>query len=58
MIAAALSVQDPRERPIEAQQAADQAHRRFADEKIDFLSFLKLWTFVQEGSSTRNRTAS
>ncbi len=48
IIAAALSVQDPRERPLEAQQAADQAHRQFADDKSDFLSFVKLWTFVQE----------
>ncbi|MEW5879693.1 MAG: ATP-dependent RNA helicase HrpA [Pseudomonadota bacterium] len=48
IIAAALSVQDPRERPLEAQQAADQAHRRFADEKSDFLSFVKLWNFVEE----------
>ncbi len=48
IIASALSVQDPRERPLEAQQAADQAHRRFADEKSDFLAFVKLWEFVNE----------
>jgi ATP-dependent helicase HrpA len=48
VIAAALSVQDPRERPLDAQQAADQAHRRFADERSDFLSLLKLWEFVRE----------
>ncbi|MDZ7653178.1 MAG: ATP-dependent RNA helicase HrpA [Burkholderiaceae bacterium] len=48
IIAAALSVQDPRERPVEAQQAADQAHRQFADDKSDFLSFVKLWHFVHE----------
>ncbi|HXF47010.1 MAG TPA: ATP-dependent RNA helicase HrpA [Burkholderiaceae bacterium] len=48
IIAAALSVQDPRERPLEAQQAADQAHRKFADEKSDFLAFVKLWNFVAE----------
>ncbi|MCK6429504.1 MAG: ATP-dependent RNA helicase HrpA, partial [Burkholderiaceae bacterium] len=47
IIAAALSVQDPRERPLEAQQAADHAHRKFADEKSDFLSFVKLWNFVE-----------
>ena len=40
IIAAALSVQDPRERPLEAQEAADDAHRRFADERSDFLSFI------------------
>jgi ATP-dependent helicase HrpA len=48
VIAAALSVQDPRERPLDAQAAADQAHRRFADDKSDFMSFLKLWDFVHE----------
>ncbi|MCU0938917.1 MAG: ATP-dependent RNA helicase HrpA, partial [Burkholderiaceae bacterium] len=48
VIAAALSVQDPRERPVEAQQAADLAHKQFADDKSDFLSFVKLWNFVHE----------
>lgn len=48
IIASALSVQDPRERPPEAQEAADQAHRRLADDKSDFLSFVKLWKFVHE----------
>ncbi len=45
VIASALSVQDPRERPMEAQQAADQAHRRFADEHSDFMSLLKVWDY-------------
>ena len=48
IVAAALSVQDPRERPLEAQQAADQAHRKFADERSDFLTFVKLWNFIDE----------
>ncbi|MBZ0093299.1 MAG: ATP-dependent RNA helicase HrpA, partial [Sulfuricellaceae bacterium] len=48
VIAAALSVQDPRDRPMERQQAADQAHRRFADEQSDFLAFQHLWTFYDE----------
>ena len=43
VIAAALSVQDPRERPLDAQAAADQSHARFADPRSDFVSFLKLW---------------
>jgi ATP-dependent helicase HrpA len=43
VIAAALSVQDPRERPLERAAAADEKHARFADERSDFLSFLKLW---------------
>ncbi len=45
IVAAALSSQDPRERPIDAQQAADQQHRRFADEQSDFLAFVKLWDY-------------
>jgi ATP-dependent helicase HrpA len=48
VIAAALSVQDPRERPLSAQEAADAAHRKFADERSDFLTFLRLWNFVHE----------
>jgi ATP-dependent helicase HrpA len=48
VVASALSVQDPRERPLEAQEAADQAHRRLADDRSDFLSLVKLWNFVQE----------
>jgi ATP-dependent helicase HrpA len=43
IIAAALSVQDPRERPMEMQDAADQAHAKFRDEQSDFLSYLHLW---------------
>ncbi|MDR0577919.1 MAG: ATP-dependent RNA helicase HrpA [Candidatus Accumulibacter sp.] len=43
IIAAALTVQDPRERPQERQGAADAAHRKFADEKSEFLAWLKLW---------------
>ena len=45
VIAAALSVQDVRERPLEVQEAADNAHRRFADERSDFMSLVKLWRF-------------
>src|SRR5438477_587339 len=44
LIAAALSVQDPRERPLEKAQAADERHARFAHERSDFLSLLKLAT--------------
>jgi ATP-dependent helicase HrpA len=43
VIAAALSVQDPRERPLDKQDAADAEHAEFRDEHSDFLSFLKLW---------------
>ncbi|MGH8173982.1 MAG: ATP-dependent RNA helicase HrpA [Rhodanobacteraceae bacterium] len=43
VLAAFLSIQDPRERPADARQAADQAHAEFADTKSDFASVLKLW---------------
>ena len=49
VIAAALSVQDPRERPLERAQAADEAQKKFADEKSDFFGFLKLWRFFEDG---------
>ncbi|HTP94800.1 MAG TPA: ATP-dependent RNA helicase HrpA, partial [Burkholderiales bacterium] len=48
VIAAALSVQDPRDRPLARQGAADAAHARFDDEKSDFLAYLKLWGFFQD----------
>lgn len=47
IIAAALSVQDPRLRPMEAQDAADEAHLQFRDPQSDFLSFLKLWEWFE-----------
>ncbi|MFC6882457.1 ATP-dependent RNA helicase HrpA [Actinomadura yumaensis] len=48
VIAAALSIQDPRERPAEHQQAADELHRRFADPTSDFLAYLNLWNHLRE----------
>src|SRR4051812_29344320 len=48
VIAAALSIQDPRERPVEHQQAADTSHARFADPTSDFLGWLQLWTYVHD----------
>lgn len=48
VICAALSVQDPRERPMDKQQAADEAHRQFRDEESDFLTYLNLWRHLQE----------
>ena len=47
IIASALSVQDPRDRPLEHQKAADEAHRKFADEKSEFLSYLKIWKWFE-----------
>ena len=48
VIAAALSIQDPRERPLEHQQAADAKHARFRDPDSDFLTLLNLWRYLQE----------
>ncbi len=48
IIAAALSIQDVRERPSEKTAQADQSHARFADEDSDFISYLNLWNYLQE----------
>ena len=48
IIASALATQDPRERPLEQAAAADQAHLQFADERSEFLSFVKLWDWYQD----------
>src|SRR5262249_55420802 len=48
VIASALAVPDPRERPLDRTQAADQAHLRFRDERSDFLSLLALWEFFAD----------
>lgn len=48
IVVAALSIQDPRERPFEKQQASDEKHNRFKDKQSDFISFLNLWAYVNE----------
>ena len=48
VVAAALSAQDPRERPRDVQQKADALHKRFRDERSDFVGFLRLWEFVRD----------
>ncbi|MEZ5590607.1 MAG: ATP-dependent RNA helicase HrpA [Gammaproteobacteria bacterium] len=48
VIASALAIQDPRERPLEKQQAADEKHRRFRDQESDFVAFLNLWNYYHE----------
>ncbi|HET7596323.1 MAG TPA: ATP-dependent RNA helicase HrpA, partial [Burkholderiales bacterium] len=53
VIAAALSIQNPRERPIERADAADRAHEAFRDERSDFLGFLKIWNFFDEAQRHR-----
>lgn len=54
-IASALSIQDPRERPLDAQEKADAAHAKFADERSDFLSFINFWNFYHEHAKTLSR---
>lgn len=53
IIASGLSIQDPRERPLDAQQQADQAHREFNHEKSDFLSYVNLWHWVEKARSQK-----
>ncbi|XVU22289.1 ATP-dependent RNA helicase HrpA [Actinoplanes sp. CA-054009] len=48
VIAAALSIQDPRERPADKQQQADEKHARFTDKESDFFSYLNLWRYLRE----------
>ncbi|MFJ5227870.1 ATP-dependent RNA helicase HrpA [Streptomyces sp. NPDC088400] len=57
VIAAALSIQDPRERPAEKQAQADQQHARFKDETSDFLAFINLWRYVREQQKTLSSSA-
>jgi len=55
-IAAALSIQDPRERPFDRAEAADRAHEPFQDERSDFFGYLKLWKFFDD--ALRHRKSS
>ncbi|WP_302621457.1 ATP-dependent RNA helicase HrpA [Aliivibrio logei] len=48
IIAAALSIQDPRERPSDKKQASDEKHKRFNHEDSDFLTFVNIWQYVKE----------
>ncbi|MGV9393536.1 ATP-dependent RNA helicase HrpA [Streptomyces olivaceus] len=57
VIAAALSIQDPRERPAEKQAQADQQHARFKDETSDFLAFLNLWRYLREQQKERGSSS-
>jgi ATP-dependent helicase HrpA len=54
VIAAALSIQDPRERPVDKQEQATQAHARFVDKESDFLAYLNLWNYLQEQQKQRS----
>ncbi|MGB5833986.1 MAG: ATP-dependent RNA helicase HrpA, partial [Thiohalocapsa sp.] len=55
IIASALSVQDPRERPLDKQQAADEIHATFQQEDSDFLTLLNLWTFLEQERKALSR---
>jgi ATP-dependent helicase HrpA len=48
VIVSALAIQDPRERPAEQRQAADEKHARFADPDSDFLAYLNLWRYLED----------
>ena len=56
VIASALEVQDPRERPQDKQQAADQQHEKFRDEESDFVGFLNLWDFFHKQKENLSRS--
>ena len=57
IIVAGLTIQDPRERPLEKRIQADQLHARFADPTSDFLSLLNLWNYVEEQQKTLSSSA-
>ncbi|MFF8997842.1 ATP-dependent RNA helicase HrpA [Streptomyces achromogenes] len=57
VIAAALSIQDPRERPADKQAQADQQHARFKDETSDFLAYLNLWRYIREQQKERGSSS-
>ena len=57
VIAAALSIPDPRERPADREEAARQKHARFADEQSDFVSYLNLWRYLREQRKERSGSA-
>lgn len=56
VLVAALSIQDPRERPSEKTQQADEKHRLFQDDRSDFVSLLKLWQIYQDTKKLRSKS--
>lgn len=56
VIASALSVQDVRDRPLDAQQQADQAHAKFDDEKSEFSGYLRLWKWIHDARGGHGET--
>ncbi len=57
IIAAALEIQDPRDRPPDKQQQADQQHAKFADEKSDFMALLNIWDFFSRQKENLSKSA-
>src|SRR6478735_8687980 len=57
VIVAALSIQDPRERPQDKQELANAAHKRFADETSDFVTWLNLWAYLKEQQAELSSSA-
>ena len=55
IVVAALSVSDPREKPVDKLAAADEKHKQFLDDRSDFLSFLKLWFWLEEQRSSLSK---
>jgi ATP-dependent helicase HrpA len=56
VIAAALSIQDPRERPLEQRVQADASHARFAEDSSDFLAYLNLWRYLERQADALSRS--
>ncbi|HEY7774734.1 MAG TPA: ATP-dependent RNA helicase HrpA, partial [Marinagarivorans sp.] len=56
VVIAGITIQDPRERPHEKQQAADEQHRRFKDEDSDFVAYLNLWHYAEEQRQALSQT--
>src|SRR6478735_9177431 len=57
VLAAALSIPDPRERPADREETARQKHARFADERSDFISYLNLWRYLRDQRKERSGNA-
>ncbi|ALV45935.1 ATP-dependent RNA helicase HrpA [Arthrobacter alpinus] len=57
VLAAALTIQDPRERPTDKQQLATEKHKRFQDENSDFTGFLNLWRYIKEKQNELSSSA-
>ena len=55
IIVSALSIQDPRERPQDKRQAADEAHSRYSDPESDFMAWVNLWQFFEENRQVLGR---